>query len=69
MIWQKWDNTSNRWSRQICRMMPTIHYLRVTGDGIAMMYRAKGHMENMESVQFHPTALYRANPRILRFDF
>ena len=39
----------------------TTNPITATGDGVAMVHRARGKVSDMEFVQFHPTSLY--NPR------
>lgn len=41
----------------------TTNPLVATGDGIAMVYRAKGAVTDMEFIQFHPTAFFHPGDR------
>lgn len=41
----------------------TTNPVGATGDGIALVHRAKGIIENMEFIQFHPTSLYNPGER------
>lgn len=46
-----------------CIYQTTTNPLVATGDGIAMVARAKGKIRGMEFIQFHPTALYHPGVR------
>ncbi|MDY5969011.1 MAG: L-aspartate oxidase [Bacteroidales bacterium] len=41
----------------------TTNPITATGDGVAMVHRARGMMLDMEFVQFHPTSLYNPKER------
>lgn len=41
----------------------TTNPIVATGDGVAMVYRAKGIIDNMEFIQFHPTSLFYPGER------